>query len=179
METPDAWADLVLHPVRIRILRAVATRRRTTRELVEDLPDVPQASLYRHLAALTKGGVLEVAEERKVRGTVERVYVLPGGRVAPADLAGASPEDHLRYFTAFVSTLLSDFSRYVSRGDADLAADGAGYRQIVLHLDDAELAAFATGLNELIVPLLAHGPREGRVARAFTSILLPVEPERN
>src|ERR1043165_2408964 len=159
MENSHEWAELVLHPVRIRVLRAIAGRRRTTRELVEDLPDVPQASLYRHLAALTRAGVLEVAEERKVRGTVERVYVLPGGSVAPADFSRATPEDHRRYFTAFVSSLLSDFARYTSREDVDLAADGAGYQQAVLHLDDAELAAFAEGMAALLGPLLANGPR--------------------
>ena len=53
----EHWAELALHPVRIRILRAVAGARRTTRELVALLPDVPQATLYRQLATLVKGGV--------------------------------------------------------------------------------------------------------------------------
>ncbi|MEV0647633.1 helix-turn-helix domain-containing protein [Phytomonospora sp. NPDC050363] len=178
MEPLDVWAELVLHPVRIRILRAIAGHRRTTRELVEDLPDVPQATLYRHLAALTKGGVLEIAEEHKIRGAVERVYALPAGGLTPATMAQATAEDHGRYFTAFVSTLLSDFSRYLSRENVDLAADGAGYQQTVLNLDDAELADFARGLNELIAPLLANTPREGRVPRVLATILVPVDPER-
>ncbi|GLZ75889.1 transcriptional regulator [Actinorhabdospora filicis] len=175
------WADLVLHPVRIRVLRALARGGRTTRELTAALADVPQASLYRHLAALTKGGIIAIAEERKVRGTAERVYALaPGGTTIPAaQLAGATAEDHGRYFTAFVSTLLADFSRYLGRGEPDLAADGAGYRSVVLHLDDAELAAFAASLAGVIAPLLGNPPGGGRVARQFSTVLMPVDEEGN
>lgn len=143
------------------------------------LPDVPQASLYRHLAALVKGGAVDIAEERKVRGTIERVYTLPVTGATLADPSTVTPAEHERYFTAFVSTLLSDFSRYLSRERVDLAADGAGYQQVVLHLDDAELAAFAEGFAALLKPLLANGPREGRTARLFATILMPDDEEGN
>ncbi|GAB2949734.1 helix-turn-helix domain-containing protein [Micromonospora polyrhachis] len=178
MESPtERWAELALHPARIRILRAVAGARHTPRELVALLPDIPQATLYRHLAMLVKGGILDVVEERKVRGTVERVYALPahGATLDPATLASATPEDHARYFTAFVSGLLSDFSRYLARDHIDLAADGAGYQQIVLHLTDAELARFANDLTEVLRPLLANQPDQGRVPRLLATILLPVD----
>lgn len=68
----------MLHPVRLRILQAFRGRSAmTARELAERLADVPQATLYRHLGALTDGGVLRVVEERRVRGAVERVFALP------------------------------------------------------------------------------------------------------
>ncbi|WP_430782469.1 helix-turn-helix domain-containing protein [Actinoplanes sp. G11-F43] len=175
--TSDRWAELALHPVRFRILRAVAGSRLTTHDLVALLPDVPHATLYRQVATLVKAGLIEVAEERRVRGAVERVYRLPahGATLSPEALAAATPEDHSRYFTAFVSSLLSDFSRYIARDHVDFAADGAGYQQILLHLSDAELAAFATDLNRLIAPLLGHAPRADRVPRLMATILLPVD----
>ena len=40
------------------------------------LPDIPQATLYRHIAVLADAEVLEVADERRVRGAVERSYRL-------------------------------------------------------------------------------------------------------
>ncbi|MFG2043671.1 helix-turn-helix domain-containing protein [Dactylosporangium sp. NPDC048998] len=173
----ERWAELALHPVRIRILRAVAGGRLTTNKLFELLPDVPQATLYRHLGTLVKSGLLDVVEERKVRGAVERVYALPGRGAAldaPA-LAAVTPEDHARYFTAFVSSLLSEFSRYLSREEIDFAADGVGYQQLVLHLTDAELAKFAHDLNGIVGPLLNNTPGRGRVARLLATVLMPVE----
>ncbi|WP_433653595.1 helix-turn-helix domain-containing protein [Micromonospora zamorensis] len=173
----ERWADLALHPVRIRILRAVAGTRLTTQALIELLPDVPQATMYRHLATLVKAGLVEVVEERKVRGAVERVYALPaqGATLDPTSLATATPEDHARYFTAFVSSLLSEFSRYLARERIDFVADGVGYQQLVLHLTDAELGEFAAGLNALVGPLLANKPGNGRTSRLLATVLLPTD----
>lgn len=173
----ERWAELALHPVRIRILRAVAGARLTTHDLVELLPDIPQATLYRHLATLVKTGLLDVVEERKVRGAVERVYGLPahGATLDPATLATATPEDHARYFTAFVSSLLSEFSRYLARERIDFVADGVGYQQLVLHLTDAELGEFAAGFNALVGPLLGNEPGNGRTPRLLATVLMPVD----
>ncbi|GLY78105.1 helix-turn-helix domain-containing protein [Actinoallomurus iriomotensis] len=175
----ERWAELALHPVRIRILSATAGSRRTASDLTGLLPDVPQATLYRQIATLAKAGLLVVVEERKVGGATERVYTLPEGGVTPtADaLAAASPEDHARFFTAFVSSLLSEFSRYLAgeHGEhIDLVADGVGYQQLVLHLDDEEFARFAQGFAELVRPLLAIEPGEGRTPRLLATILLPL-----
>ncbi|WP_064743433.1 helix-turn-helix domain-containing protein [Actinomadura rifamycini] len=172
----ERWEELALHPVRLRILRSVAGGRRTTREIAALLPDVPQATLYRHLAALAKGGLLEVTEERRIGQ--ERVYTMPpGGAVlGPEELAAATAEDHGRYFTAFVSSLLADFSRYLARDEIDLVADGVGYQQAVLHLDDAEFAEFARGFAELVGPLTANEPGGGRTPRLLATVLMPVAP---
>ncbi|GGV08283.1 transcriptional regulator [Actinomadura cremea] len=174
----ESWSDLALHPVRLRILRSVGAGRRTTREIAELLPDVPQATLYRHLAALAKGGLLEVAGERRVGGAQERVYALPPGGAAldGEALAAATPEDHGRYFTSFVSSLLAEFSRYLARDEIDVVADGVGYQQAVLNLDDAEFAEFAQGFAELVRPLLANEARAGRTPRLLATVLMPVDP---
>ncbi|MCF0095217.1 helix-turn-helix domain-containing protein [Micromonospora sp. MH99] len=173
----ERWADLALHPVRIRILRAVAGTRLTTQGLLELLPDVPQATMYRHLAILVKAGLVEVVDERRVRGTVERVYALPahGATLDPAALATATREDHARYFTAFMSSLLSEFSRYLARERIDFTADGVGYQQLVLHLTDAELGEFAAGLHALVGPLLGNQPGGGRIPRLLATVLLPTD----
>ncbi|TMR36007.1 helix-turn-helix domain-containing protein [Actinomadura geliboluensis] len=175
----ERWAELALHPVRIRILRSVAGGRRTTRDVANLLPDVPQATLYRHLAALVKGGLLDVVEERKVGGVAERVFALPpGGATLEGDaLVAATPADHERYFTVFVSSLLAEFARYLARDRVDLVADGVGYQQVVLHLDDAEFAEFARGFGELLQPLLGNEPREGRVPRLLATVLMPLDPQ--
>ena len=84
-----ASADLLLHPVRLRIVQAfLGDRALTTGELHAELDDVPTASLYRHVAHLVDAGVLSVVAERRVRGAVERTYVM---RAAAARLARHHP----------------------------------------------------------------------------------------
>ena len=95
--------DLLMHPVRIRIVNALAGGRTlTTAELCDRLPDASQATVYRHVAALTEGGILEVDGEQPVRGTIERRYRLHRQQVAIDASVGQvmSDDEHRWLFTA-------------------------------------------------------------------------------
>ncbi len=172
-------ADLLLHPIRLRVVLSLAGgRHRSAADLAEELADVPLASLYRHIRTLADAGVLAVVEERPARGTPRRVYALVEGaaELSPQDLAQASAEDHLRYFTVFLAGLLDDFGRYLATGDHDLVADGVGYRQVALELSDQELAELAGRLNAALAPVLANPPGPGRRRRMLTTVLVPTGP---
>ena len=111
----ETKADALLHPIRMRLVQVLAhSGPSTPQQLGEALPDVPQATLYRHLQKLAEAGVLSVVEERQVRGAREKTYALPeaGAVLGPDDLANASREDHQRYFTTLVAGLLGDVARY-------------------------------------------------------------------
>src|SRR5690348_17278201 len=102
--------DIVLHPVRMRILQNLATRNLTPLQLAEELVNVPQATLYRHLNKLVEAGVLLVVEERPVRGTVEKVYGLnlEALRSDGQALLNGSREEMLELFTHFVLARIHD-----------------------------------------------------------------------
>ena len=174
-------ADLILHPVRLRIILAFAsdlgTRRLTPRQVAAILPDLPQASLYRHIERLYRGGVLAVAGERQVRGAVERAYVLAAGgaTLSPEDLAHASREEHLGYFTAFAAGLIAQFERYLERPEIDLVADGVGYRHVVLDLTDDEVQEMAVAVNAAVARFMRRGPDAGRRRRVLATVLLPLD----
>src|SRR5437764_553125 len=122
-----ASADLLLHPVRLRILKAfLGDRALTTSQLAAELNDVPAGSLYRHVALLTKAGVLQVVAERRVRGAVERTYTLRllAAQVGLAEAAAMTPDEHAQAFLAYVAGLLADFDRYLAAGTPNLARDG-------------------------------------------------------
>jgi len=170
--------DLVLHPVRLRILIALTGgKEMTPLQIADQLRDVPQASLYRHISRMLKLKVLKVVEERAVRGTTEKVYTLNmagGDLVNPEALAEMSKEDHLRFFTSFVATLLDDFSRYLEHSPkVDLAADGVGYSKAPLYLDDAQLAELGNTLNKDIAVYLGNEPGAGRKKRLLSIVLMP------
>src|SRR5690349_846199 len=93
--------DLLLHPVRLRIVHAMSGGRTlTTSQLCDLLPDVSKATVYRHVALLADGGVLEVTGEQRVRGAVERHYRLNRARavIDAGTAASVSKEDHRRVF---------------------------------------------------------------------------------
>lgn len=169
-------ADLVLHPVRLRLLATLARRELTARQLSALVPDVPQATLYHHLGLLTRAGLLRVVAERPVRGTVEKRYALVEGQLPlrPDDLANASRDDHLRYFTIFIATLLSDFTRYLQReGPIDLFADGAGYRETPFYLSDEEFAQASAAVSHALLPFLENQPAPHRRRRLVAFITFP------
>jgi hypothetical protein len=174
-------ADLLLHPVRLRIVKVfLGDRALTTGQLVADLADVSAGSIYRHVGLLAKAGVLHVVAERRVRGVVERTYALrlDAARMTPDVVAAMTPEEHAQAFMAFVAGLLGDFDRYLAAGRPDPVRDGAGYRVAGMWLDDTELAEFLQDLTAIALPRLANQPGDGRRRRMLYSVLLP-EPEEN
>src|SRR5260370_30416561 len=77
-------ADLIIHPVRLRIIQAFAAGQQLpAQQVFALLPDVPQPSLYRHLKTLVDGGVLALVEAPPVRSFYAKLYTL-----APAPTHG-------------------------------------------------------------------------------------------
>lgn len=170
-------SEVILHPQRLRLIRALARGVLTTKQLAMLVPDIAQATLYRHLATLLDAGVIEVAAERPVRGVVERSYALVQGAAVLSgdDLAGASRDDHFRYFSIFATGLIAQFDRYLKRDCIDLEADGVGYREGVLNLTDDEFAAFGASLSSLVLPLIKNKPGDGRTPRLLATVLFPLD----
>jgi hypothetical protein len=178
---PVASADLLLHPVRLRIVQAfLGDRALTTSDLRAELHDVPPASLYRQVARLVDAGVLMVVAERRVRGAIERTYVLRlvATVIGLDQLAEMTADDHRQAFMAFIAGLLSDYDRYLARGDIDLVRDGVSYRMAAMWLDDAEYAAFLRDIARVLQPRLANQPAPGRKRRILGSVLLPGDGAR-
>lgn len=169
-------ADLILHPIRVRILVEISSQRMTAQQLVRLLPDVPQATLYRHLNTLVKGGILQVVEERPVRGTLEKVYALhqQHASLGPDELAAMSKDDHMRYFTAYVASLLADFARYLDSGEqVDLARDGVTYSKGIFYLSDDEYQTLIARFTEAMLPVINNQPGAGRRRRLIANIMMP------
>ena len=176
----ETKGDLLLHPIRLRIIQGLVDRELTPLQLADNLADVPQATLYRHLNKLVDAGIVKVVSERQVRGTVEKVYtvVRSAATLSAADLAKASREDHMRYFTTFVAGLLHDFSNYLHQEkELDFIKDGTGYSQTPLYLSEAEFLKMVAELQVVLLPLTANQPTPERRRILLTTILMPSEPE--
>jgi hypothetical protein len=169
-------ADLLLHPVRLRILQAfLGDRALTTSELSAEMSDIPAASLYRHVARLVAGGALQVVAERRIRGAVERTYVLrqAAARVRVDEIDAMEAADVRAMFMAFAAGLIGDFDRYLERGAPDLIRDGVGFGIEGLWLDDAEFTDMMRDLYRVLDSRRANQPGKGRRRRLLASVLLP------
>jgi hypothetical protein len=177
-----ASADLLLHPVRLRIVKTfLGDRALTSKQLAAELPDVPAGSIYRHVARLTEAGVLQVVAERRVRATTERTYALRmyAAQMQPDEIAAMTLDEHVNAFLAYVAGLLGDFDRYIGTQPENPGKDGAGYRVGAMWLTDAELTDYLRELAAISQPRLANAPGAGRQRRMLYTVLLPAPQARH
>lgn len=170
--------DLIMHPVRFRIMQTLTIDTLTTQEIDERLPDVPKSSIYRHLKLLLDGEMIDVAETRLVNGIQEKVYRLVQRPYLSADdMTGLTADDHWRTFTMYVMTLLQGFADYLATAGEmpDLLADRVGYTEVSFWATGAELDAFQTALNQAILPLLSNdGAGNGRRRHKVALVTHPI-----
>lgn len=171
--------ELLLHPVRLRIVHALSAGRvLTIAQLGARLPGVSKVTVYRQVALLAEGGFLEVDGEQRVRGAVERRYRLRQDRPAidASAAAAMSPEDHRRGFAAAMAVLIAEFNAYLDRDGADPAADSVSYRQGTLWLSPDELAEMIADLTAVLLARAGRPAAPGRAPYLLSTILFPAGP---
>lgn len=171
-------AELLLHPVRLRIVQAMLGRGElTTKSLAEKLPDVAPATLYRQVSALVDGGVLDIVSERRVRGSVERSLRVrtEATSVDPGDLD--LDDVALRAgFLAYLASLASAFDAYLDGPRATLEADLVGFRQTAVVATDDEWRSALDAIRAAVVPLAERPtPPPGARRRVLATVTLPVD----
>ena len=167
--------DLLLHPIRLRIVQALVGQPMTPLALRDRLGDVAQATLYRHIKHLHDGELIKVVRERQIRGGVEHTYAIVEEAVHldGEQLEDATPDDHMRYFLTFIGTLIANYGAYLESGDPDLATDRVGYQQVPLWLTDDEFDEVAAELSHAVRSRFDNKPGHGRRRRLITSIVMP------
>lgn len=171
-------SDLLLHPVRLRLVTELAGRPMTPGQLAAAMPDVPQATLYRHINRLLQGGVFEVVAEQVVNGATERTYGVMAGaeRLTAVEMQSVTPEQHIRYFSTFAAALIDAFSRYVQQADpATLGEDGLSYNRAVIYLSDGERQVFQEQILNLVGSVMTNQPTPERQRYTLASVTIPEE----
>ncbi|WP_203363583.1 helix-turn-helix domain-containing protein [Bacillus sp. REN10] len=170
----------LLNPIRMRILQTLLGKEMiTTRMIAEQLPDIPQASLYRHINKLVKDGILEICEENKIRGTVEKVYRLkanPFQQIQEAAEQGGR-EEHFQLFYTFAMSLLMDFQQYVNIEDYNMEQDRVGFRSYPFYLSDEECDMFLEEIKQALIKVAGKEPNDQRTLRKFSFTMMPAKEE--
>ena len=76
---------LLSNPVRVQVMQYLQNYgEATTKQISEALTGIPAPTLYRHINLLLKEEVLLIKEERKVRGSLERLLVINDAKITEA-----------------------------------------------------------------------------------------------
>ncbi len=170
--------DLILHPVRFRILESLVGESLTTQAIAERLPEVPKSTIYRHVRLLLENDMIAVDETHPVRGAVEKSYRLNQPiRLSAGEMAELTPEEHVHYFRTYVMALVQGFSNFVhsaAEGErVDMVTLRAGYTETPLFATTAELDEAFAALNQALFRLAQNPPGEGRRKHKFVFITHP------
>jgi DNA-binding transcriptional ArsR family regulator len=168
-------SQILLHPLRLRIVEAlVNSPPLTPAALIERIPGVAQATLYRHLNLLTEVGIAKVASERKVRGVVEKAYTLGANALGatPEEILKAGPEQQFQFFANFVGMLMDQYGQYLTNKNFDLIKDGVGFRQTPFYATDKEFVEMMGKISAIVVDAYSRPPK-GRRRRLLATVIMP------
>lgn len=85
-------------------------------------------------------------------------------------------EDHLRAFTTFAASLMSDFDRYLAHEGADPTPDGVVYRQAAVWLTEEEFAALVEEIESAVLTRVGHARDDSRIRRVISLVVVPDRP---
>lgn len=180
MAPETSTLEVLLHPVRLRILQAVAGRTVTTSELAELIDDVAAATVYRHVSTLLTAGALKVVSQRRVRGAVERTLSLDDERAHgdESEAARLSDDQHRQAFTVFLAHLASEFDRFI-KSSHENTMSLFGYGQSVLYVSQGDIQLIQEKLHTVLAPYFEpRGDDEHRVSLATLLIPETEDPQR-
>lgn len=164
-------SDVLSNPVRMRVAQYLQTHgEATTKQISEACSDIPAPTLYRHINFLLKEDVLVVKEERKVRGSLERLLAFNEDKWSAktnADFADIAYQ--------FLMSLYGSFQRYSELEGRDPVADMLSLRTFVMTLTDETFDSFFKEYRELIAKY--DKTEEGGKPRSISIISAPIIEE--
>lgn len=171
----DTLSNILLHPVRMRIIQALIGGESTAQQIGDALPEVPQATLYRHLSKLLSAGAIAVREERQVRGAVEKVYGLPNDLDdnVSSEMETAPKESQFKFIFMYMMNLLGEFERYIGQETINMKEDGLGFRRASVYATNEEYGEYVQTCSEAMHMLLENKPAPGRTLRTIASMAIP------
>ena len=124
----------------------------TPRQLSAYLDDVPLTTLYRHINLLLEADMLKVVAERRVHGTVERVFTVVESAtyLSEEDRAQLTAEDITGLVGALTGAVQEVFHRYVRHAPLPPAQGDVSFLVRSLSLTGEQYQALRQYLLELM-----------------------------
>lgn len=161
--------EIILNPVRVRIIQEVAAKQNiTASELSDKMKDIPRTTLYRHINILLNSNILTVVSERKVRGSLERTLGFNAEEMSKINSLELASQNAL----GFLMYKFANFQSYFNSENPDPVKDKIFLSNSILMLDDREFDQFLSEQQELIKKYNFEAS-EGRKSRDISIISSP------
>ncbi|MCJ0223138.1 helix-turn-helix domain-containing protein [Clostridioides difficile] len=159
---------LILNPARLRILQYIRLHGSVrTSDIVKYLNDIPRATVYHHVKILEENNMIEVIEENRVRGTIEKVYAL---KEYTTSMEG---ETFVALSTAFYVGLMQEMNEYFSRKEQDHKKDNVFFSSALLYMSDNEYENLLKSIADLLKPYIEQKPKSNLKLRKLSIISSP------
>ena len=160
------------NPVKMQIVQYLAVHgASTTKQISDELSDIPAATLYRHINALIELGLIAVKEERKVRGSVERLLDIDQERI---NTSGSVSDQAYQFLMA----LYNKFYIYDQKPDKDPVRDHLAMSTAMFRLTDKELEDFSVELGRIFQKYLMISEEKDETGeRKLRSLSMIIAPE--
>lgn len=165
--------ETVINPVRLRIIQYLVSHETASTSQISDfLHDVPKPSLYRHIKRLIEADLIELAEERRVRGTVEKIYRLKKQTAQAVDLTEMREQISLLFLN-----LMETFEQYFAAGhdEQDMVTDMLFISTSTYMMSDEEFSEFMAELSDCVKKRLDNEASPQRKPRHIYMISAPTE----
>lgn len=168
--------DCFVNPIKCKLLIEIFSNNRTTaKQLGEKFQDISKATLYRYLNKMLKDDIIKVAEENKIRGTVEKVYAM---KLDIADdvnkiIDENSGEEYAQLFTQYMMGFLREFYEYAERKEKDILKDGSGFSVCPVYASIDEIVEVSKKIASILEPLRNNSHEEGRRMHSIGVIITP------
>ena len=164
-------AEVVMNPVRQRIFQYFLLHETgTVKDIKKALPDVPSASLYRHVKILADSSILIIVGENRIRGTVESIYRLNKSAMSAGEESGNAVQMSLL-------SICAAFAKYFSGGNADPERDMLLFTNCTLLLTDGEFSDFLSEINDVALKYMKVEAKADSKTRQITLISAPVNEQ--
>jgi len=167
----------LLNPIMMRIIMVMLNKNEvSTKDILKEV-DVPQATLYRHMAKLEKNNIIHVVKEEYKRGSYEKRYQLiydPFKALNDVALNGTI-EEKQNMFMMFMLNIVDQYNNYIENDKSDMIVDQTGFRTYPLYLSKKENEEFVSGLGQLLGKFIKNNKDDDRMQYHFSFVHLKGE----
>ena len=161
--------EACMNATRQRIIQVIMIKKEaTSAEIGEELPDIPRASLYRHIKVLLDAEIITVVKEEFKRGSMEKTYA-----IAPQRPYDDTNEEYNSLIQSALMGLQGEFYRYFNGENPDPQRDLLTVGSASLMMSDDEMLEFIKSYGELIQKYMSNKATEGRKVRKVTFVISP------
>lgn len=158
--------DIMLNPVRMRIIQTIAARQTlTAAEICEKISDIPRTTLYRHIKILLDNDILSVVSEQKIRGSLERTLAINTGEIVKHNTLENASQNAF----AFLMKKYVKLQNYFNGENPNPVKDRVFMNTTILMATDDEFDQFLSELSGLLTKY-SFETTKGRKARDISII---------